>query len=50
MKAVGRNRLSVAVRSALLCSLLPLAAVQAQEAQELDRIEVTGSRIKKAEV
>lgn len=50
MKAAGRNRLSVAVRSALLCSLLPLAAVQAQEAQELDRIEVTGSRIKKAEV
>lgn len=50
MKAVGRNRLSVAVRSALLCSLMPLAAVQAQQAQELDRIEVTGSRIKKAEV
>ena len=50
MKAVGRNRLSAAVRSALLLSMLPLAAAQAQEAQQLDRIEVTGSRIKKAEI
>jgi iron complex outermembrane receptor protein len=50
MKSVSRNRLSIAVRSALLLGLLPLAAVQAQEARELDRIEVTGSRIKKAEI
>ena len=51
MKSVSRNRLSAAVRSALLLSLLPIAAVQAQEeARELDRIEVTGSRIKKAEI
>jgi iron complex outermembrane receptor protein len=52
MKSVSRNRLSAAVRSALLLSLLPLAAAQAQDenARELDRIEVTGSRIKKAEI
>jgi iron complex outermembrane receptor protein len=51
MKAVSRNRLSAAVRSALLISLLPLTAVQAQDdARELDRIEVTGSRIKRAEI
>ena len=51
MNATRPHRLSAAVRSALLLSLLPLAAVQAQEdAQTLDRIEVTGSRIKKAEI
>ncbi len=51
MKPVGRNRLSIAVRTALLASLLPLTAVHAQDdAQEMDRIEVTGSRIKKAEI
>ena len=52
MKSVSRNRLSAAVRAGLLLSLLPIAAVQAQdeEARELDRIEVTGSRIKKAEI
>jgi iron complex outermembrane receptor protein len=51
MKAVNRHRLSIAVRSALLVSLLPLTAVQAQDApRELDRVEVTGSRIKKAEI
>ncbi len=51
MKSVSRNRLSAAVRSALLLSLIPIAVVQAQdEPRELDRIEVTGSRIKKAEI
>jgi iron complex outermembrane receptor protein len=51
MKAASRNRLSAAVRSALLVSLLPMVAVQAQDApRELDRVEVTGSRIKKAEI
>ncbi len=51
---VRRSRLSAAVHSALLLSLLPIAAVQAQdaedEARQLDRIEVTGSRIKKAQI
>jgi iron complex outermembrane receptor protein len=51
MKVVHRNRLSIAVRTALLVTLLPLGAAQAQEqAKELDRVEVTGSRIKKAEI
>jgi iron complex outermembrane receptor protein len=50
MKSASRNRLSAAVRSALLLSLLPLAAVAQDEAQQMDRIEVTGSRIKRAEV
>jgi iron complex outermembrane receptor protein len=51
MKVASRNRLSAAVRSALLVSLLPIVAVQAQDApRELDRVEVTGSRIKKAEI
>jgi iron complex outermembrane receptor protein len=50
MKAVNRNRLSIAVRSALLVTLLPLAAVAQDAAKELDRVEVTGSRIKKAEI
>ncbi len=51
MKPLHRNPLCRAVRSALIISLLPLAAVQAQDdTRELDRIEVTGSRIKKAEI
>jgi len=53
MNNVRRSRLSAAVRSALILSLLPVAAVQAQETDEprqLDRVEVTGSRIKKAQI
>jgi iron complex outermembrane receptor protein len=50
MKPVSRNRLSAAVRSALLVTLLPMVAVAQDDAREMDRIEVTGSRIKRAEV
>jgi iron complex outermembrane recepter protein len=51
MTRIGRSRLSAAVRRALLLSLLPVAVVGAQEdARTLDRVEVTGSRIKKAQI
>lgn len=52
MSAVSRTRLSAAVRGALLLAALPAAAYaqEAEEARQLDRIEVTGTRIKKAEV
>ena len=54
MKSTRTSRLSLAVRSALLLAALPLAA-SAQESSEeegiqtLDRIEVTGTRIRTAE-
>ena len=53
MKSTRTSRLSLAVRGALLLAALPLAA-SAQEASEegvqtLDRIEVTGTRIRTAE-
>ncbi len=53
MKTIRTSRLSQAVRSALLLAMLP-AAVSAQEASDegittLDRIEVTGTRIKTSE-
>jgi iron complex outermembrane recepter protein len=47
-----RNRISLAVQGALMLALLPLA-VQAQEAEDtqtLDTVEVTGTRIKGAEL
>ncbi len=51
MKSLCLSRLSLAVRSALLVALLPVGPALAQEeARQLDRVEVTGSRIKKAEV
>jgi iron complex outermembrane recepter protein len=50
MNSVRRNRLSAAVRSVLLVSLLPLVAQAQDDAARLDRIEVTGSRIKKAQI
>lgn len=51
MKSLCHSRLSLAVRSALLVALLPVGPALAQDdAKELDRVEVTGSRIKKAEV
>jgi len=54
MNLFRRSRLSAAVSSALLLGALPLVAL-AQEAPQdnaktLDRVEVTGSRIKKAEL
>lgn len=45
-----RHRLSAAIRCALPVLLLPALALAQQDARELDRIEVTGSRIKKAEI
>ena len=45
-----RHRLSAAIRCALPVLLLPALAVAQDEARELDRVEVTGSRIKKAEI
>jgi iron complex outermembrane receptor protein len=53
MKTVRTSRLSQAVRGALLLAMIP-AAVSAQEAASeeittLDRIEVTGTRIKTSE-
>lgn len=54
MNAYRRSQLSVAVSAALVLSALPLAAhsqeAQSSEAKTLDRVEVTGSRIKKAEL
>ena len=52
MHAIHRRRLTHAVRIALLCSVVPLT-VQAQDdedARVLDRIEVTGSRIKRVDI
>lgn len=54
MNAYRRSQLSVAVTAALVLSALPLTA-QAQEAESkdaktLDRVEVTGSRIKTAQL
>lgn len=42
-----RHRLAAAIRCALPVLLLPALAVAQDDARELDRIEVTGSRIKK---
>jgi iron complex outermembrane recepter protein len=50
MNIVRPCRLSTAVCSALLLSLLPLAAVAQDPARQLDRVDVTGSRIKKAQI
>ncbi|MFY2763081.1 TonB-dependent receptor [Arenimonas sp. MALMAid1274] len=57
MKTIRTSRLSQAVRGALLLAALPLAVAplaasaqdSAEEIQTLDRIEVTGTRIKTAE-
>lgn len=50
----NRNPLSIAVTAALLASLMPLASPaqsnDTKEAKTLDRVEVTGSRIKKSEL
>jgi iron complex outermembrane receptor protein len=45
-----RNRLAAAVRCALPVLLLPALAIAQDEARQLERIEITGSRIKKAEL
>jgi iron complex outermembrane receptor protein len=45
-----RDRLAAAIRCALPVLLLPALATAQQDARELDRVEVTGSRIKKAEI
>ncbi len=51
MSVVRRTRLSAAVRGALLFAALPAVVfAQQEEARQLDRIEVTGTRIKKAEI
>ena len=58
MQALRRNRLTTAVNLSLLLLLPGLAAAQdatppapaPAEARTLDRVEVTGTRIKKAEV
>ncbi|GAB3730490.1 TonB-dependent receptor [Luteimonas pelagia] len=58
MSANRRTRLSTAVQFSLLVAALPVAALAqdeaaetpSQEATTLDRVQVTGSRIKKAEV
>jgi iron complex outermembrane recepter protein len=51
MKRSSRSRMSAAVHRALLLTLLPVAVASAQEdARVLDRVEVTGSRIKKAQI
>jgi iron complex outermembrane recepter protein len=51
MNRISRTRVSAAVQRALLLLLLPVAGVSAQEeARQLDRVEVTGSRIKKAQI
>ncbi|HVR80812.1 MAG TPA: TonB-dependent receptor plug domain-containing protein, partial [Luteimonas sp.] len=54
MKAPRRNRLTTAVQLSLLLALPGLAAAQdaapPESAKTLDRITVTGTRIKKAEV
>ena len=53
MKTIRKNRLTAAVRGALVFALLPtLAWAQAQSEEDittLDRVEVTGTRIKTAE-
>lgn len=54
MKSTRTSRLSLAVRSALLLAALPLAATAQETSEEegvqtLDRIEVTGTRIRTAE-
>ena len=53
MKTTRTSRLSLAVRSALLLAALPLAATAQDSSEEgvktLDRIEVTGTRIRTAE-
>lgn len=50
MKSHTNTRLGTAVRLALLAAALPVVAAAQEEARTLDRIEVTGSRIKKAEI
>lgn len=45
-----RHRLSAAIRCALPVLLFPALAMAQDDPRELDRIEVTGSRIKKAEI
>jgi len=54
MTLFRRSRLSAAVSSALLLGALPLTAFAQEASQDnaktLDRVEVTGSRIKKAEL
>jgi iron complex outermembrane receptor protein len=51
MKTPRRTRLSSALRAALLIAFVPVGlAVAQEEARTLDRVEVTGSRIKKAAV
>ncbi|MDP1699214.1 MAG: TonB-dependent receptor [Xanthomonadaceae bacterium] len=54
MNLFRRSRLSAAVSSALLLGALPLVALAQETSQDnaktLDRVEVTGSRIKKAEL
>lgn len=54
MNPIRRSRLSAAVTTALLLGVVPLAAFGQEASQEnaktLDRVEVTGSRIKKAEL
>ena len=51
MSSFRSNRLSAAVRYALPLLLLPaLGVAQDEQAKALDRVEVTGSRIKKVEI
>lgn len=54
MKAPSQARLALAVQAALLLSLLPAAALAQDDttegARDLDRVSVTGTRIKKAEL
>ncbi len=51
MKTPRRNRLSSALRAALVLTVLPVGIAVAQdEPRQLDRVEVTGSRIKKAAI
>ena len=50
MNTIRHRRLSAAIRCALPVLLLPALALAQDEPRELDRVEVTGSRIKKSEI